>query len=143
MIEWVRLLVGPITDLVGKFVRDKDEAARLAHDIATLVETQAHEQVLAQIDVNKEQAKHGSIFVAGARPAIMWVCGFSLAWNYVLYPIVLWAVWLFPEYQSVIETAPKLDDGQMITVLLGLLGLGGMRSFEKRHGVARSNLAQP
>lgn len=137
---WLAGLVPGITELVGKFITDKDQAARLTHELVITLENNSHEIQMGQIDVNKTQAQHASIFVAGARPAIMWVCGFSLAWNYVLYPIVLWAVWMFPEYQAIIETAPRLDDAQMITVLLGLLGLGGMRTFEKKNGVARNSM---
>lgn len=140
MLQLVGLLVPAISKILDKIIPDKDKANELAHEIATAVERQAHEQIMAQIEVNKAQAQHGSIFVAGARPFIMWVCGLSMAWTYLLYPFALWITWLFPEYQDVIQSAPKLDDGAMMTVLLGLLGLGGMRSYEKKNGVARNSL---
>lgn len=134
----IEILVGPITSLLDKWIPDKSAREKMAHDIATLVETQAHAQIMAQMEVNKVQAQHGSKFVAGARPGAMWVCVAAMAWHYVLQPLLLWCVWLFPEYADKIATAPKLDVGDLMWLLAGMLGLGGMRSFEKRHGVARS-----
>lgn len=135
----VEILVGPIAGLLDKFIPDKDAREKMAHDIAVLVESQAHEQAMGQVEINKQEAQHGSVFVAGWRPAIGWICGAALAWNFVIQPLLLWGVWLFPEGAD-IATAPKLDTGELMTVLLGMLGLGGLRTFEKREGVARETL---
>ena len=91
---------------------------------------------LAQIDVNKEQAKHPSIFVAGARPAIMWICAFGLGWQFVFQPICLWALAIWANH----IVLPVIPTEGLMTLTLSLLGLGGMRSFEKTKGIQRDNL---
>ena len=84
----IESVVGVVDNILDKFVEDKDLRAKLNHEL----KTQVQQANIAQIDVNKEQAKHPSIFVAGARPAIMWICAFGLGWQFVLQPICLWAL---------------------------------------------------
>jgi hypothetical protein len=120
------MLVSPIADLLGKFIPDKDKANQLAHDIATMASTQAHEQALGQMEVNKVEASHHSIFVSGARPAIMWICGAGLGYNILIHPIM--SIWF---------TMPPVEAELLYPTLMGMLGLGGMRSFDKAKGVAR------
>lgn len=133
----VNILVGPITKLLDKIIPDKDERDRLAFEIATLTERHAHEASMAQLEVNKTEAQHGSIFVAGARPAIMWICGAGIAWNFVIKPIVMWFGFL---YGVDLDGAPELDTSELTTILLGMLGLGGLRTYEKSVGVARNEI---
>lgn len=123
------LLIGPIAELLGKVIPDKDAAAKLAQEIATLAERQAHEQIIAQLQVNQAEAQNPSIFVSGWRPFIGWTCGVAMAFNYVAIPIM--------EAADVVANIAPLDLEVMMPVLLGMLGLGGMRSYEKRNGVAR------
>ena len=68
MLNLVSSLVGPVTGLLDKFVEDKDQKNALAHEIATMAERQAHEANMAQVEVNKAEAQHRSLFVAGWRP---------------------------------------------------------------------------
>jgi len=124
------LLVGPITELLGKVIKDKDKAAAMAHEIATLSENQAHKLAELQIEVNKEEAKSPSLFVAGWRPFIGWACGVIIVNNYIIVPYAVAAG----------LTAPILDLSEMMPVLLGMLGLGTMRAYEKKNGVARENM---
>ncbi len=123
-------LIEPVSGLLSELITDKDERNRLAHEIALAASAQAHGQMIAQIDVNKEQAKHGSLFVAGARPSIMWICAIALAYNTILHPIA----------SIVVSDMPPVDGNLLYPVLMGLLGLGGMRSWEKKNGVARQSL---
>ena len=129
-------LIGPATKLIGKFIEDKDQKNKLAHSLATMAEKHAQELSKGQIDVNKEQAKHPSLFVSGARPAIMWVCCLGLLWQFFVGPILTWSagIW-FPEM-----VPPELEVEGLITLVMSLLGLGAMRSFEKSKNVARDNL---
>ena len=120
-------LIEPVTGLLDKFIPDADTKAKLAHDIATLAETQAHAQVLAQLEVAKMGAAHKSLFVAGARPFILWTCGLAMFNNYIVVPYAVAGGY----------PVPSLDMGEMMPVLMGILGLGGYRSFEKYKGVAR------
>lgn len=98
-----------------------------------LAELNAHVQImLAQINVNAEQAKSKSMFVAGSRPFIIWVCGFGLAFQYLLHPLFIW-VWAFGNLTG--TAPPPMDMSVMMPLLLGLLGLGTMRSADKKNGV--------
>ena len=75
---FLKELVGPVSGLVSEFIEDKDQANKLAHEIATLADKQHHAQQLAQLEVNKVEAAHKSLFVAGWRPAIGWTCGLGI-----------------------------------------------------------------
>ena len=125
-------VVGVVDNVLDKFVEDKDLRAKLDHEL----KTQVQHANLAQIAVNQEQARHPSIFVAGARPAIMWICAFGLGWQFVFQPICVWglAIWATDIVLPVIPT-----EG-LLTLTLSLLGLGGMRSFEKTKNIHRNNL---
>jgi hypothetical protein len=122
-------LIGPVTGILERLIPDATERAKAAHEIATMAERQAHETVMAQIDANKEAAKHPSMFVAGARPATLWICNAGLAYAIVLSPIL--DIWF---------TVPEVDLSILLTLLGGLLGLSGMRMGEKINGVARENM---
>lgn len=124
-----KLLIGPVSELLDKFIPDADTKAQLAHDLATMAEKQSHEVILAQIEVNKEQAKHPSMFVAGARPAAMWICNAGLAYSCVIYPVA--DIWL---------AMPELNTDLLLYILGGTLGLGGFRMGEKVFGVSRENM---
>lgn len=125
MIDLAGILVGPIAQLLDKVIPDKDQREKLAHEIATLAERQSHEITLKQIEVNKTEAAHKSIFVAGWRPAIGWICGLGLANNYLVMPYV--------------SGAAQMDIVHLMGLLTGLLGLGTLRTYEKKHGVARNS----
>ena len=130
----LQALIGPVTGLLDKFIEDKDQKARLAHDIATMAEKHAHEAAMAQTDINKAEAQHRSIFVAGWRPFIGWTCGVALAYHFVVAPLILFgAGWAGAE----IPDLPQFDMESFMTVLLGMLGLGGMRTFEKAKGLTK------
>lgn len=130
MIGLISSLVGPVTGILDKFVEDKDAKAAMAHEIATL----AHTAAMAQVEVNKAEAQHRSIFVAGWRPFIGWVCGIALAYHFVLQPLIVFAA-AFLSYE--LPTLPQFDMGSLMTVLMGMLGLGGLRTFEKSKGLTK------
>ena len=116
----LQALIGPVTGLLDKFIPDADQKAKLAHDIATMSEKHAQELALAQIKVNQEEAK-GNWFQSSWRPLIGWISGFSLGINYLISPICA-------GFGIII---PQADMTVMMPLLLGMLGIGGMRSFEK------------
>ena len=124
----IQALVHPITGLIDKFVEDKDQKAKLAHEIATMAEKQAHDLSLAQIEVNKAEAQSGSIFKGGWRPFIGWVCGVAFGYHFVLQPIIIFVSAI---YGFNIPELPEFDMTSLMTVLGGLLGLGSLRTFEK------------
>jgi hypothetical protein len=122
----INLLIPAVAGLLDKVIEDKDERAKLAHKIATMSQEMAHENALAQIKVNEVQAAHKSLFVAGGRPAIMWICALGLLYNVFIHPIL--DIWL---------EMPVVNTDILMPVMMGLLGLGGMRTYEKTKGVAR------
>tara|TARA_A100001234_G_scaffold135478_1_gene118923 strand:- start:1232 stop:1627 length:396 start_codon:yes stop_codon:yes gene_type:complete len=127
-------LIDPLSNILDKFVADKDLKQKLEHEL----KTELHRANMAQIEVNKEQAKHSSLFVSGARPAIMWVCCLGLFWTFFLAPILNWFIVISGSSTSL----PAIQTEGLLTLTLSLLGLGGYRSFEKFKGVARSSLRE-
>lgn len=86
---------------------------------------------LAQVELTKEEAKHASIFVAGWRPFVGWVCGSALAYNFIFRDLVAWAITVI---DPTIPMPPPIAFQELSTILLGMLGLGTMRTFEKVQG---------
>ena len=127
-------LIGPVTGLLDKFIEDKDQKNALAHEIATMSEKHAQELAMAQIEVNKAEAASGSIFKGGWRPFIGWVCGFAFAYHFILQPILLFGA---AAAGVSLPPLPEFDMSQMMPVLLGMLGLGGLRTYEKKAGVSK------
>ena len=76
-------------------------------------------------ELNKAEAQHRSIFVAGWRPFIGWVCGVAFATHYIIIPVIA----TYTDYP-----VPEFDNGTLTTVLMGMLGLGGLRTIEKFNG---------
>lgn len=135
----LQALIGPVTGLLDKFIEDKDQKARLAHEIATMSEKHMAEAMALNAQANIESAKSSSLFVAGARPAIMWVCCLGLMTNFFLMPIAEWAVAVYAP-DTVLPDLKALQSGELMTLTLSLLGLGGLRTWEKSKGVARENM---
>ena len=127
-------LIAPVTGLLDKFIPDADERNRLAHEIATMSERHAHELAKGQIEINKVSAAHKSMVVAGWRPFVGWTCGIALAWHFVGQPLAVFVI----TYAGVeAPPLPVFEMESLLTVLLGMLGLGGLRTFEKTKGVSR------
>lgn len=125
-------LVDPVSDLLGKFIEDKDKKNALAHEIATMAENHAQELALAQIEVNKAEAASDSLFKGGWRPFIGWVCGFAFLYHFILQPLLVFGVAVAG---ITLPALPEFDMGTLMPVLLGMLGLGAMRTREKEKGV--------
>tara|TARA_E500000081_G_scaffold75040_1_gene76597 strand:- start:538 stop:933 length:396 start_codon:yes stop_codon:yes gene_type:complete len=125
----ISALIGPVTGLLDKFIPDADEKARIAHELATMGEKHAQELALAQIEVNKAEAASGSIFKGGWRPAVGWVCASAFAYHFVLQPVLLFVVALTG---TELPTLPEFDMSTLLPVLGGMLGIGGLRTYEKQ-----------
>lgn len=127
-------LIGPVTGILDKFIEDKDQKAALAHEIATMSERHAQELAKGQLEINKAEAASGSVFKGGWRPFIGWVCGAAFAYHFVLQPFIVFGVTVagidIPEL-------PTFDMGSLMTVMMGMLGLGGLRSYEKKQGLTK------
>ena len=124
-------LISPVAGLLDKFIEDKDQKAKLAHDIATMAERHMHEANMGQIEINKAEAQHRSMFVAGWRPFLGWGLSFAMLWHFVLAPITIFG---FAYAGMPAPDLPVFDMDSLMTVLLGMLGLGGLRTVEKLKG---------
>lgn len=120
-------LIPAVTSLLDKFIPDTAEKARLAHEIATMSERHAQEIALAQIEVNKNEANSGGLFRSGWRPSIGYICAGGFAVNFLVSPIAA-------GFGVII---PQADTSTMMPILLGMLGLGGLRTYEKKTGVSK------
>ena len=120
MLPLLTNLIGPVTGLLDKFIEDKDQKNALAHEISTMAAKQGHELALAQIEVLKADAK-GNWFQSSWRPLIGWISGLSLGINYMVSPICA----------GFGITIPQADMSVMMPLMFGMLGIGGMRSYDK------------
>jgi hypothetical protein len=127
-------LIGPVTGLLDKVIEDKDQKAQLAHELATMADRHAQDLALAQIEVNKAEAASGSIFKGGWRPFIGWVCGGAFAYHFVLQPVIVFGV-LTAGID--LPPLPEFDMASLMTVMMGMLGLGGLRTYEKQKGISK------
>ena len=127
-------LIGPVSGILDKFVEDKDQKAALAHEIATMSDNHAQQALLAQLEINKAEAASGSLFKGGWRPAVGWVCALAFAYHYLLQPLLIFI--LIASGVNLPEL-PEFEMGTLLTVLGGLLGIGGLRSYEKTKGLAK------
>ena len=127
-------LVGPVTGLLDKFIEDKDQKAALAHEIATMGEKHSQEALLAQLEINKAEAASGSLFKGGWRPFVGWRCGIAFAYHFVLQPLL---IFVFAYIGLETPDLPAFDVGTLLPVLGGMLGIGGLRSYEKTKGLTK------
>jgi hypothetical protein len=121
-----------VNTVVDRLVPDKAESQRIKDEVAKEVALSAMKGELAQLDVNKAEAASGSMFVAGWRPFIGWVCGSALAFQFVLSPIGQWVADVIGHH---IPPPPSLDE-MLWQLMFGMLGMGTLRTMEKIKGVA-------
>ncbi len=126
-------LIGPVTGLLDKSIEDKDKKNAIAFELSTMAEKHAQELAKGQIEVNKTEAAHKSLFVAGWRPAIGWVCVLGMAGNFITIPITN----MILELMGSGVTVPLIPTAEMMPILMGMLGLGAMRTVEKTKNVQR------
>ena len=122
----LQALIGPVTSILDKFIPDADEKAKLAHEIATMSERHAQEIALQQIEVLKLDAK-GNWFQSSWRPLAGYTTVLGLMVNFLISPIAA----------GFGVDIPQADAGVMMPLLLGMLGLGGARSYERVKGVGK------
>ena len=129
----IEKLIGPVTGLLDKFIEDKDQKARLAHDLATMADQHAQELAKGQMAINQVEAAHQSLFVSGWRPAVGWVCVLGMFGNFITIPFSNFVLALL----GIDIVIPLVPLETMMPVLMGMLGLGAMRTYEKKNNVHR------
>ena len=127
-------LIGPVTGILDKVIEDKDQKAKLAHELATMADKLSHEQQLAQIEVNKAEAASGSLFKGGWRPCVGWVCAIAFFYHFVGQPVI---IFILTVTGVEIPELPNFNMNTLLTVLGGMLGIGGLRSYEKQKGLTK------
>lgn len=118
--------------LLDKIIPDKDAREKAQAELLKAAQDNEFQLALGQLKVNEKEAEHPSIFVAGWRPFIAWTCGFGLAYNFIVYPLLLWVVAVYgAEFKP-----PPLFSENLMELVMGMLGLAGYRTYEKIRGVA-------
>jgi hypothetical protein len=134
MIGLVSAILPTVTKVVERFLpEDKEARAKAERDLEAQLTTHLAKIDLAQLEINKTEAAHRSVFVAGWRPFIGWTCGVALAYTYVLQPLL---TFILAQTGTLVDL-PRIELGEMMPVLMGILGLGGLRTFEKFKGVSK------
>ena len=130
----LQALIGPVTGLLDKFIEDKDQKAKLAHEIATMSEKHTQQALLAQLEINKAEAQSGSLFKGGWRPAVGWICAIAFGYHFILKDLI---IFICAIGGLTIPDLPSFDMGTLLTVLGGMLGIGGLRTYEKQKGITK------
>ena len=137
MAWWSALLGGGGGSLVGAVGKIIDDVHTSDEERAAATRLQTElEQIpaLAQVTLNTAEAQHRTLFVAGWRPFIGWVCGAGLGYHFLAHPLLTWGLKILaPE----VEAPPALEVGLLLDLVLAMLGLAGMRSWEKNKGVTK------
>jgi len=116
-----------VLDGIDRFVETPEEKKA-----AALLRTKAEQDPdKFQAKINEVQAAHRSIFVAGPRPFTMWICAIGVGCKFIVFPFTIFVMSLFDMYIPM----PEIDWGELMVLTMGLLGLSGMRSYEKKHGL--------
>lgn len=130
----VSSLLPAVTDIVGRFLpADPEKKAAAEREIESALQSHLAQVDLAQLGINKVEAASRSVFVSGWRPFIGWTCGTAMAYTYVVQPILVFAL----AQSGYLVELPRMDLNELMPVLMGLLGLGSLRTFEKWKGVAK------
>lgn len=119
--------------LLDKIIPDKDARAKAQFELMRAAQDADLQLALGQLEINKQEAAHPSVFVSGWRPFLGWVCGISLVYNFLVYPLLLWVVAVFGAQIQV----PPLASENLLELVMAMLGLGALRTYEKWKGVAR------
>jgi len=134
MIGLLSAVLPSVMEVAGRFLpEDKEKRAAAEREIEAQLTTHLAKIDLAQLDINKTEAAHRSVFVSGWRPFIGWSCGAAMALNFIVFPL---ASFVLAQTGHLVEL-PTLDMSQMMPVLMGMLGLGGLRTVEKLKQVSK------
>ena len=127
-------LLPALRDVIRRFLpEDKEKRAAAEREIEKQLATHLAKIDLAQLEINKQEAAHRNIFVSGWRPFIGWSCGIAMCYAYIIQPITIFVL----AQTGNLVSLPTLDLSEMMPVLLGMLGLGGLRSFEKYKKISK------
>jgi hypothetical protein len=135
MLGFLKPLIGPIIDKALDLIPNSNDRARAKEDLERKLISAVVTANKAQTKINEIEAGHVSMFVAGWRPFIGWVCGFGVAWVFVVQPTL---IWLMASFDIGITNIPEIDTDGLFQLVIGMLGMSGLRTYEKLKGVSRS-----
>ena len=124
-------VVGIAGKVLGKFVADKNLKMKLEHELKTQLQTAN----LAHIEVNKLEAQHKSIFVSGWRPSVGWCCSLAMMYHFIIAPMIQFGI----NIAGMQVELPEFDFSQLSTILMAMLGMAGLRPYEKQQKVTKGN----
>jgi hypothetical protein len=134
MLGLISAIMPSVMEVAGRFLpEDREKRAAAEREIQAKLTDSLAQVDLAQLGINKVEAAHRSVFVAGWRPFLGWSMGVAMTWTYVVMPI---AQFILAQTGHLVDL-PALNTGELMPVLMGMLGLGGLRSWEKVKGVAK------
>lgn len=132
-------IIDGILHIADKLIPDPQAKMQFKIDLQKLADqanAREHEEMMGQIGTNTEEAKNTNIFVSGWRPFVGWTGGVGLAYSFVINPMFSWIANVIFKYTG---SFPVLDTGQLMTLVMGMLGFGGLRTYEKYKGVPDGN----
>lgn len=133
-------LINGVTTVIDRVVPDPKQKAQLQLEIAKLADqaqAREHDEMMGQIGTNTEEAKNSNMFVAGWRPAVGWICAAGAGYNFLLLPLATFVV----RVAGYAGQLPSTDIANLMVLLTGMLGFGGLRSYEKKQGIQDSVIA--
>lgn len=125
--------ITPIVNKVLDLIPDPNAKARAEAEMQAELLKYAAEQSAQQSEVNKAEAANANVFVSGWRPAIGWTCALAFMFMYVVAPLVTWVAAFFNHLVPI----PQFDTNALMSLTTGMLGLGAMRSFDKKQGTSK------
>jgi len=134
MIPLISAIMPMVGEVVDRLVPDKAGAAKAKQELETKLIDAAVAGQLGNLEINKIEAAHRSIWVSGWRPCVGWVCSISFGAHFVIFPLVAWGGQLMGYH---LPPPIDFDMDQLMTVLLGLLGIGSLRTYEKQKGLTK------
>ena len=133
MIQLLQALLPIASNVIDRIIPDKEAAEKAKREMQIELVNNINDIAKAQIEVNKQEAAHRNVFVAGWRPFIGWTCGAAFCYHFVIQPLLIFVL----AANGIALDLPSFDMGALMTVLTGMLGLGGLRTFEKMKGAAK------
>lgn len=127
-------IIGPIVEKLVDRIPNPNERAKAKEQFESDLMNAVMDASAQQNKINAIEAAHKSVFVAGWRPFIGWICGIGLLWAFVVQPM---AAWLFAAFIPEFPHPPQIQTDGLYQLVLAMLGMGGLRTFEKMRGVSR------
>lgn len=141
--QLVKDLIGPILGPLIDRIPDPNERARAKEAAEGQILAAMTALVQGQLEINKVEAGHASVFVSGWRPAIGWACALGFGYNFIAHPLLQWLAVTVPAVPIDLSQLPQLEIGELMSLTLGMLGLGGLRTYEKRIGIDTKAVIPP